>query len=236
MVESSNNAFLARVAHPAADAMAFEPADESPLAGLGRGFYAVWKPTAGERPLFDFPIGTLTHREVAAYRVSAASGWGIVPPTVLREGPYGEGMLQLWIEVDPDVDLVAMLTAGDPRLRRVALFDAVVNNTDRKGGHLLPVPGGHLYAVDHGVTFSIEPKLRTILWAWEGQPIEDEERATLVALGRALEPGAALDLALRELLVGPEVDATRERLAALLADGVFPGPSPDWPAVPWPPF
>jgi hypothetical protein len=86
------------------------------------------------------------------------------------------------------------------------------------------------------VTFSIEPKLRTILWAWEGQPIEAEERATLVALGRALEPGAALDLALRELLFGPEVDATRERLATLLADGVFPGPSPDWPAVPWPPF
>jgi hypothetical protein len=236
LVESSNNALLARVRHPSADAFAFEPVDPSPLAGLGRGLYAVWKPTAGERPLFDFPVGTLTHREVAAYRLSEASGWGIVPPTVLREGPYGEGMLQRWIEADPEADVIAMLTGDDPRLRRIALFDAVVNNTDRKGGHLLPVPGGHLYAVDHGVTFAIEPKLRTILWAWEDQPFNAEERATLDGLAAALAPGAALDLELRELLYGPEVGATHDRVAALLASGAFPGPNPDWPAVPWPPF
>ena len=236
LVESSNNALLVRIAHEAAAALAWEPGEASPLAGLGPGFYGVWKPTAGERPLFDFPIGTLTRREVAAYRLSEATGWGIVPPTILREGPFGEGMLQQWIEVDPDADIVAMLTADDPRLRRVALFDAVTNNTDRKGGHLLPVAGGHLHAVDHGVTFAIEPKLRTILWAWEGQPFDDEERAVLDRLAAELAPGAALDLALRELLFGPEVDATRERAAALRADGVFPGPNPDWPAVPWPPF
>ena len=236
LIESSNNAFLARVAHPAADDLAFEPAEASPLAGLGRGFYAVWKPTAGERPLFDFPVGTLTHREVAAFRLSEATCWSIVPPTVLRDGPHGEGMLQRWIEVDPDADLVTMLTSDDPRLRRVALFDAVVNNTDRKGGHLLPVPGGHLYAVDHGVTFSVDPKLRTILWAWEDQPFDADETAVLRRLASALAPGADLDVSLRELLYGPEVDETRARVAALLDAGVFPGPNPDWPAVPWPPF
>jgi uncharacterized repeat protein (TIGR03843 family) len=236
LVESSNNALLVRVGHPAAEPLAWEPAEASPLAGLGRGFYAVWKPTIGERPLFDFPLGTLTRREVAAYVVSEAIGWSIVPPTVLRDGPYGEGMLQRWIEVDPEVDLVALIMADDPRLRRVAVFDAILNNTDRKGGHVLPVPGGHLFAVDHGVTFSIEPKLRTILWAWEGQPFEAAEREALGTVAAALRPRGPLDGALRELLAPREVIATRRRLEALLADGRFPSPSPDWPAIPWPPF
>jgi hypothetical protein len=236
LVESSNNAFVVRLAHPTADAVAWQPAAPSPLDGLGRGFYGVWKPTAGERPLFDFPVGTLTHREVAAFVVSEALGWGVVPPTVLRDGPHGEGMLQRWIEIDPEADVVAMINGDDPRLRRVALFDAVVNNTDRKGGHLLPAAGGHLYAVDHGVTFSVVPKLRTILWAWEGQPFEATELAALGSLADALQPGAALTVALRELLAASEVAATARRVDELLADGVFPGPSPDWPAIPWPPF
>jgi uncharacterized repeat protein (TIGR03843 family) len=236
LVESSNNALLVRVRHPDAATLAWVPNPTSPLAGLGEGFYAVWKPTAGERPLFDFPVATLTRREVAAFAVSEALGWGIAPPTVLREGPYGEGMLQRWVEVDPSVDVVALLTGTDPRLRRIALFDAIVNNTDRKGGHILPVPGGHLHAVDHGVTFSIVPKLRTILWAWEGQPFDAGERAALGAVAGLLQPRAALDRSLRELLAPREVIATRRRVGALLADGVFPGPSPDWPAIPWPPF
>jgi len=195
---------------------------------------AVWKPTRGERPLFDFPIGTLTRREVSAYLVSEATGWAIVPPTLLRDGPFGEGMIQEWIEVDPDVDLVALVLEGDSRLRRVAVFDAIVNNTDRKGGHLLPVAGGHLYAVDHGVTFSIVPKLRTLLWTWEGQPFERDEVAVLETVAAALD--GELGAALRELLHAPEVEATRERVAALLAAGVFPSPNPEWPAIPWPPF
>ncbi|HXI46768.1 MAG TPA: hypothetical protein VNH13_10735, partial [Candidatus Acidoferrales bacterium] len=186
LVQSSNNALLVRVEHPATAAAAWEPDEHSPLAGLGRGWYAVWKPTVGERPLFDFPIGTLTRREVAAYCVSETLGWGIVPPTVLRDGPYGEGMLQRWIEADPEADVVAMIMADDPRLRRIALFDAIVNNTDRKGGHLLPVPGGHLHAVDHGVTFSIDPKLRTILWAWENEPFDADERAAMADLAGRL--------------------------------------------------
>jgi hypothetical protein len=236
LVESSNNALLVRLAGPTADALAWVPAGHSPLAGLGRGFYGVWKPTAGERPLFDFPIGTLTHREVAAFAVSEALGWAIVPPTVLRAGPYGEGMLQRWVEVDPAADVVAMLTGDDPRLRRIALFDAVVNNTDRKGGHLLAVPGGHVHAVDHGVTFSVVPKLRTILWAWEGQAFDSDERTALGSLWTALRPHAALDRSLRGLLAPREVVATRKRVEALLETGVFPGPNPDWPAIPWPPF
>ncbi|MEA2673362.1 MAG: hypothetical protein QOI92_554 [Chloroflexota bacterium] len=200
---------------------------------------AVWKPTIGERPLFDFPIGTLTRREVAAYLVSEALGWGIVPPTLLREGPYGEGMLQLWIDADAAADVVDMVNGDDPRLRRVALLDAILNNTDRKAGHLLPVPGGHLHAVDHGVTFSIEPKLRTVLWAWEGEPFEAEEVAGLTrvraAFGEAGAPGP-LESVLAELLFVDEIDATRARIDDLLAAGRFPSPNPQWPAIPWPPY
>lgn len=199
----------------------------------------VWKPTAGERPLFDFPIGTLTRREVAAFLVSEALGWGIVPPTLLRDGPYGEGMLQQWIHVDPEADVIALVNGDDPRLRRVALFDALVNNTDRKAGHLLPIPGGHLHAVDHGVTFSEEPKLRTVLWAWVDEPFDGEETAGLArvasGLGTAAAPGP-LALALGELLFAGEIEATRARLRDLQAAGRFPGPSQDWPAIPWPPY
>jgi len=198
----------------------------------------VWKPTVGERPLFDFPIGTLTRREVAAYLVSEATGWGIVPPTVLRDGPHGEGMLQRWIEADAEADVVAMVTDDDPRLRRVAVFDAIVNNTDRKAGHLLPIPGGHVHAVDHGVTFSAEPKLRTVLWAWEGEPFDAAEIDVLVRVRAALGPDLAgpLGIALSSLLAADEVAATGARVDALLAEGRFPGPRPDWPAIPWPPY
>ncbi len=200
---------------------------------------AVWKPTLGERPLFDFPDGTLTRREVAAYQVSEALGWGIVPPTLLRDGPFGEGMLQLWIHADPEADVVAMVNGDDPRLRRVALFDAIVNNTDRKAGHLLPVPGGHLHAVDHGVTFSEESKLRTVLWAWRGVSFDGEELAGLAnvraGLGTRRAPGS-LAASLAALLAAGEVAATRARVAALLTGGRFPEPRPDWPAIPWPPY
>jgi uncharacterized repeat protein (TIGR03843 family) len=200
---------------------------------------AVWKPTAGERPLFDFPIGTLTRREVASFLVSEALGWGIVPPTILRDGPAGEGMLQAWIEIDPTADVIDMVNEDDPRLRRVAVLDAILNNTDRKAGHLLPVPGGHLFAVDHGVTFSVVPKLRSVLWAWEGELFDEDEAAGLArvadALGTATSPGA-LAVELAELLAKREIAATRARVAELIAAGVFPSPNPDWPAVPWPPY
>jgi uncharacterized repeat protein (TIGR03843 family) len=235
LIGSSNNAMVVRV-WPAGGA----PSTAAPPGPIDDGdVLAVWKPTAGERPLFDFPIGTLTRREVAAYLVSEAMGWAIVPPTVLRDGPYGEGMLQQWIDIDPEADVIALVNDEDARLRRVAVFDAVVNNTDRKAGHLLPIPGGHLHAVDHGVTFSIEPKLRTVLWAWEDEPFEADEVAALArvrdALGKGAVPGP-LAVALAELLSIHEVDATRSRVAALLESGRFPGPNPEWPAIPWPPY
>jgi uncharacterized repeat protein (TIGR03843 family) len=246
LVGSTNNAMVVRVRPPRTEDA---PSPVAPSGaperhpGLGKSLeasdlLAVWKPTRGERPLFDFPIGTLSRREVAAHLVSEAFGWGIVPPTVLRDGPYGEGMLQQWIDVDPEADVIEMVNRNDPRLRRVAVFDAVVNNTDRKAGHLLPVPGGHLHAVDHGVTFSIVPKLRTVLWAWEGEPFGADELASLglvrEALGSVASPGP-LSRGLGELLFAGEIEATRARVAELLATGRFPSPSPDWPAIPWPP-
>ena len=155
--------------------------------------------------------------------------------TIRRDGPFGDGSLQLWIEVDPAVDVVAMVVESDPRLRRIAVFDAAVNNTDRKGGHLLPFAGAsHVYGVDHGVTFSTVPKLRTVLWGWRGQPFADEEIAGLERLAEALRGDLARDLA--GLLSRGEIAATRRRVDALLAARRFPLPRPDWPAIPWPPF
>ena len=193
----------------------------------------VYKPVVGERPLDDFPDRTLARREVAARLVSDATGWGIVPPTLMREGPFGEGMVQLWIGVDDDADPVEMVMNADPRLRRVAVFDAIVNNTDRKAGHLLPVAGGHVYGVDHGVCFSAVPKLRTVLWSWRGRPFEPEETEAMRAVRGALD--GALGRELRALLHPVEVAATARRIDRLLAAGVFPQPDPRRPALPWPP-
>ena len=228
----------------------------------------VYKPVAGEQPLWDFPDGTLAQREVAAYEISEATGWGLVPPTVLREGPYGEGMCQLWIEAAPDgsadgdTDSLLALVEGeepgdgwkavgfaevgegktallvhadDPRLRRLAVLDAVINNGDRKGGHLLPAPGGRLYGIDHGVTFNADDKLRTLLWGWAGEPLTGEAVAVLGRLAADLAPGAALATRLAELITAAELDALRARVAGLLATGRHPEPSGEWPAIPWPP-
>lgn len=222
LMGSSNHAMLCRVRRIC-------PPPEEPVL-----LEAVYKPTAGERPLDDFPSGTLSHREVAAWLVSEAIGWGIVPPTIRRDGPFGDGSLQLWVDVDPTVDVVAMVVASDPRLRRIAVFDAALNNTDRKGGHLLPTDSGHVFGVDHGVCFSVEPKLRTVLWGWRGRPIDDTELAVLRTLRDDLT--GPLGEALVALLDPREVVATLHRVDDLLHHGVFPQPSPDWPAVPWPPF
>ena len=196
---------------------------------------AVYKPIRGERPLWDFPTDTLAHREVAAHAVSEATGWQIVPPTVFRrDGPLGPGMLQLWVETRDDVEILALLQGGDPRLRRIALFDAVVNNADRKGGHLLVRPDGLIQGVDHGVTFNLDPKLRTVIWNWRGRPIAPDELEVLAALRPLLAAGRTLAATLAEHLDPAEITKTRARLAALLRSRTFPHPRPDWPAVPWP--
>jgi hypothetical protein len=195
----------------------------------------VYKPVAGERPLWDFPDGTLAEREVAAYTVSAASGWGIVPPTVYREGPAGPGMVQLWIAEDETNDIRSLLRRRDhAQLQRIAVFDAVINNSDRKGGHLLPTPSGHVYGVDHGVSFHEDDKLRTVLWQWAGRALPEEATATLTALRRELD--AELGQTLGLLLTSRELRRTRARIDRLLSTRRFPQPSDDWPAVPWPPM
>ena len=194
----------------------------------------VYKPIRGERPLWDFPDGTLAAREVAAYAVNAAAGWEVVPPTVLRDGPFGRGMCQLWVDVDETVDLTVLARSDHPDLRQMAVFDAVVNNADRKGGHLLPTGDGHVYGVDHGVCFSVEDKLRTLLWGWRGLPLTDEALDTLARLRRALR--AELGETLRPMLTRAEVRATIARVDRLLRTGAHPAPSGDWPAIPWPPF
>jgi uncharacterized repeat protein (TIGR03843 family) len=198
------------------------------------GMLAVYKPRRGERPLDDFPIGTLGNRERAAFLVSDASGWDVVPPTILRDGPLGPGAVQAWIEVDESVDVLEMVMTGDRRLRRVCLLDAITNNADRKGTHLLPVESGHIYGVDHGICFSRDPKLRTVLWAWRGTKIATDEMAAVTRVRSALD--AELGTQLRELLSEREIVATIRRTQALIDSCSFPEPDPTRPAVPWPPF
>ena len=225
----------------------------------GREAACVYKPVAGERPLWDFPDGTLAGREVAAYEVSEATGWGLVPPTVLRDGPYGEGMCQLWVETVPGAELLALVDgeepgpgwraiglaevgegrtallvhADDERLRRLAVLDAVINNADRKGGHLLPAAGDRLYGIDHGVTFNVEDKLRTLLWGWAGEPLTEEALDVLKGLRKALADGGALAARLGALITPAEIDATRARVESLIATGTHPEPGGQWPAIPW---
>jgi uncharacterized repeat protein (TIGR03843 family) len=203
--------------------------------GQGTQTACVYKPVAGERPLWDFPDGTLAGREIAAYVVSRVAGFDVVPPTVYRDGPFGPGMCQLWIDADEAVDLVELARSNDARLRQMAVFDAVVNNADRKIGHLLPVADGALFGCDHGVCFGSEYKLRTVLWQWRGKPLTS---AALTALAKLKELMADGDLAaeLGNWLTTAEVAATRRRVEMLLARKVHPLPPSDWPAVPWPPI
>ena len=196
----------------------------------------VYKPVAGERPLWDFPHGTLAGRELAAYIVSRASGWNIVPPTVYRDGPFGPGMCQLWIDADPEVDLVALARSRSNRgLRAMAVFDAVINNADRKIGHLLPTQEGHLYGCDHGVCFAEEYKLRTVLWQWRGSTLSERDFRTLGRIHDQIKDGD-LGTELSQWLTADEVTATRIRVELLLEHRVHPYPPDDWPAVPWPPI
>jgi uncharacterized repeat protein (TIGR03843 family) len=194
----------------------------------------VYKPVRGERPLWDFPDGTLAARETAAYLVSVATGWNVVPPTVLRDGPFGDGMVQLWVDGEEGVDLGRLIRSDSQPLRRMAVYDVVINNADRKGGHLIPMPDGHVYGVDHGVSFHRQDKLRTVLWSWAGDRLPDDAVDTLCELRAELE--GPLAEALHALLTRREVAATVRRVDRLVESRQFPRPSGEWPAVPWPPF
>lgn len=232
------------------------------LCDLGEtGERAVYKPVRGEVPLWDFPDGTLAGREVASYRVSEALGWGLIPETVLRDGPLGPGMVQRWVDAPDDgddlVDLfpmdgvpegyfkvftgyvedddapdgiaeVALAHADDPRLRRLAVLDVLINNADRKGGHVLLGPDGGVQGVDHGICLHASPKLRTVLWGWAGRPVGDDLLADIEAF-RAAPPD------LTQLITEEEQEALVERAAVLVELGAMPLPTPDRP-IPWPPF
>jgi len=259
------------------------------LDGISTG--CVYKPVAGEKPLWDFPSRTLARRETAAYELSAATGLRVVPPTVLREGPYGLGSVQWWVTGDTEdsaaepagdgpvglggmrtstepvmgelgagvVDVVppnrvpdgwmpvleaqdgdgypvVLAHADHPTLRRMALFDVVTNNTDRKGGHILRHAGGDIYGVDHGLTFNLEDKLRTVLWGWAGARLGEEACGVLDQVITDLTGDSPLRSVLDELLSGREVERTARRAAQLRRRGRFPAPPGGWPAIPWPPF
>ncbi len=193
----------------------------------------IYKPIAGERPLWDFEEGNLAFREYASYLISELLGWNLIPVTLLRDGPFGEGMVQQWIDIDESIDLALFYRTDDPRLRRMALFDAVINNTDRKIGHLLPTQDGRLLGCDHGVTFHEEDKLRTVLWQWAGLPLDENEKADLRNLLSTLE---SEEIEIAQLITEIEFHALLARIAQLLRTSEFPSPSEDWPAVPWPPF
>ena len=221
----------------------------------------VYKPVRGERPLWDFPTGTLAGREVAAYEISRLAGWDVVPPTVMGSGPLGPGMVQQWVEEDPDAimvdlvvgrqtpkgwlhvldavdehdNLVSLVHADSAQLRSMAVFDSVVNNADRKGGHVLVGLDESVRGCDHGVTFHVEDKLRSVLWGWAGNPLADEDREALVELASQLGR-TAVQARLAELLHSQEVAKLGHRVERLLRTGRHPRPSPGWPAIPWPAF
>lgn len=196
-------------------------------------FAVVYKPIAGERPLWDFNEGNLASREVAAYKVSIWLGFDCVPPTVLRDGPYGPGAVQQWIDVDESVDIIALGQSDRKEIRQMALFDAVINNTDRKFGHILPSPTGQIYGCDHGVTFHVDNKLRTVIWQFAGDEFSQQERESLQRLRDLLDGQGKSDLS--TLLSQDEITALQKRLDNLLESGIFPFPSQEWPAIPWPP-
>ena len=199
-----------------------------------RTLICIYKPIAGERPLWDFPDGTLANREYLTFLVSHWLGLHLVPPTVLRDGPYGTGMVQLWIDIDESVDLMEFFKEDHAELRKIALLDLITNNTDRKIGHLIPTSEGAVYGCDHGVTFHTEDKLRTVLWQWAKQSFSPAE-LELLQLARMLIATEKRDVVLG-LIEEEELDATVDRIDRALTEKCFPEPNPDWPAVPWPPF
>jgi uncharacterized repeat protein (TIGR03843 family) len=211
---ASNATLLARVRH-------------RELEGL-----AVYKPVRGERPLWDFPPGTLYRREVAAYLVSEQLGWRLVPPTLVREGPLGVGSLQLYVDADAEVTAFELLAAGNAALPRIAAFDVVTNNADRKAGHCLMGEDERVWAIDHGVCFHAEPKLRTVLWDLAGHPLEAADVADLEALAAAAA-GGGLAERLAELLAADEIAAVAERSLGLAGAGRLPAPGSGR-AYPWP--
>lgn len=227
------------------------------------GTMVIYKPIRHERALWDFPGAVLAHREVAVHLISEALGWSVVPPTVLREGPFGPGMVQVWCEPDDTVAAVDIAPAGpvppgyrhvfdgvdaqerpvqlvhedSAALLRMAVFDVVINNADRKGGHVLGLADGVRKGIDHGIALHTENKLRTVLWGWAGEPVPSELLADIEALAEHLGDSASRWVVqLEQWLSVAELDALAQRCRDLAAAGVMPYPAPGAPAIPWPPF
>lgn len=200
------------------------------------GRIAVYKPMRGEAPLWDFPDGTLHRREVAAFALARALGWPKIPSTVLREGPYGPGSLQLFVPFDPEHHFFTLEMEHADVFRRVALFDIAANNADRKGGHCLLDADGEIWFIDHGVCFAVEPKLRTVIWTFVGEPLPVDATEDLERVLEELADGAGVATTLHELLDPAEVDAVHDRIARLLEGGRFPEPEPGVRPYPWPPI
>ena len=191
----------------------------------------IYKPIAGERPLWDFPDGNLASREVAAYYLSEVGNFKVVPKTVLREGPFGLGAVQEWIEISEEADVIATAQSHDSQIRNLALFDIVINNADRKFGHILIKSDQQVFGCDHGVSLHEENKLRTVIWQFAELDLTASERDQLSNLLNVIDRDY-----LKNLLSANEIDAIFERVGFLLEDGRFATPSPNWPAVPWPPY
>ena len=195
-------------------------------------FSVVYKPIAGERALWDFANGNLASREVASHVISEVGQFNCVPLTVMRDGPFGMGAVQQWIDLDPELDLIAIGQQSTPAIRNLALFDVVINNTDRKFGHILPISQSEILGCDHGLTFHEEFKLRTVLWQYAGQELDKEEISKLESLKHRIS--GDLGASLGELITKNEIESLLERIEMLISEG-FPYPSEQWPAVPWPP-
>jgi uncharacterized repeat protein (TIGR03843 family) len=198
---------------------------------------AVYKPRRGEAPLWDFRDGTLCQRELAAYLVSVALGWGLIPPTVLRSGPHGVGSLQLFVENDAEQHFFTFRENPEycDQIKRLSAFDLITNNADRKSGHCLLDKNGHVWAIDHGITFNVDYKLRTVIWDFAGQPIPDELLADMRRLLEEIKPRQLLGQTLRKLLAEDEVAAFQRRVHGLVQLGLFPGPNRHQRSIPWPP-
>ena len=204
------------------------------IEGEGGQLPAIYKPARGERPLWDFPGGSLAARETAAFHLSQALGWNFVPPTVLRDdGPAGPGSLQLFVEVDHDRHYFTMDETEKEMLRPVVLFDILINNADRKGGHVLLDASDQIWLIDHGVCFHSDYKLRTVIWDFIGEPIPDDLLSDLRRLSGQLAQNNELYNELRSLLDDEELTALTLRTSDLLKSGRFPGPGPGRP-YPWP--
>lgn len=200
------------------------------IVSLNSSIKVIYKPIAGEKPLWDFQDGNLAFREYCAFLVSDLAGFNIVPATILRDGPFGLGMVQQWIEIDKTVNVVEFGQSEDSQLRKLALFDSIINNTDRKYGHLLIDSDEKLFACDHGVSFHSQNKLRTVIWQFAGEKFTTEEKA-LLERTREIDFNGVFENYLTDL----EISAFSDRINTLIASGTFPLPSDEWPAIPWPP-